>query len=100
MKSALMTIVCATLALALLAGCAPRGSDPLQAVDQTSDPAGFWKGLWHGFIVLFTFVISLFTDKVGIYEIHNSGNLYNLGYVLGVMIFFGGSGGGACKSAK
>jgi hypothetical protein len=64
------------------------------------DPAGFWLGLWHGFIVLFTFIVSLFKDGVGIYESNNSGSLYNLGFLLGIMIFFGGSGGGACKKAK
>lgn len=47
--------------------------------------AGFWAGLWHGFIALFTFVISLFTDSVRMYEVlrHNSGKLYDFGYLLG-----------------
>ena len=29
------------------------------------------------------FVVSLFNDKVGIYETHNNGTWYNLGFVLG-----------------
>ncbi|MBN2619206.1 MAG: hypothetical protein JXR64_12915 [Spirochaetales bacterium] len=62
--------------------------------------AGFWKGLWHGFIVLFTFIVSLFNKNIGIYEINNSGALYNLGYVLGVSIFFSGSGRASHKSKK
>ena len=48
----------------------------------------------------FTFIISLFTDRVGIYHVHNSGSLYNLGYLLDVMIFFGGSGKGAGHKRK
>ena len=55
------------------------------------DSAGFWMGLWHGFISLFTFIISLFNEHVSIYEINNTGKLYNLGFILGIAIFYGGS---------
>jgi hypothetical protein len=55
-------------------------------------------GLWHGFIALFTFIISLFRDDVSIYEVVNNGGWYNFGFILGVMIFWGGSGGGAAGS--
>jgi len=60
-------------------------------------PAGFWMGLWHGLISLFTFIISLFNDNVTIYEINNSGKLYNLGFILGIAIFYGGGSGSRCK---
>ena len=91
----------ATGLLLLAAGCAPSSSAIGAAIDPTKDPAGFWAGLWHGFIMLFTFVISLFNDGVGVYEAYNTGNLYNLGFVLGVMIFFGGGGGGGvCGSRR
>ena len=61
------------------------------------DPAGFWAGLWHGLISLITFVISLFNSDVTIYEVNNSGWPYNLGFILGIMIFYGGSSKGTCK---
>ena len=48
-------------------------------------------GLLHGFIALFSFVASWFTD-VRIYAVPNSGVWYDLGYLLGVSAFFGGSG--------
>jgi len=83
------------LVLVLLAGCAPGANDVTRLPDD--DPAGFWKGLWHGFIMLFTFIVSLFNDNVSIYEVHNTGKLYHLGYLIGAMIFFSGSGRGACK---
>ena len=81
----------------LLASCAagPNELTGMSALDR--GPAGFWHGLWHGFIVFFTFIVSLFTDKVSIYEVHNTGKLYHLGYLIGAMIFFSGSGRGACK---
>lgn len=55
-----------------------------------SKPAGFWAGLWHGIIVVITFIISLFTNTVKIYEINNTGWPYNLGFVLGLFVSIGG----------
>lgn len=101
MNGRIIAMLGVALVLALLAGCAPKvgapeGEEGMEGLDLK--PAGFWKGLWHGFIMLFTFIVSLFKDDWGIYEANNTGNLYNLGYVLGAMIFFSGCGGGACKS--
>ena len=56
--------------------------------------AGFWRGLWHGFICLFTLIASVFSRSVTIYEVHNNGAWYNLGFVLGAAMFFGGGGAG------
>ncbi len=55
-------------------------------------PAGFWAGLWHGFIVGFTFLVSLVTTDVRIYEAHNNGRWYDFGFLLGVGLAWGGSG--------
>ncbi len=52
--------------------------------------AGFLMGLWHGIIAPFTFIVSLFTDKVSLYEVHNNGGWYDFGFVLGAGILFGG----------
>jgi hypothetical protein len=52
--------------------------------------AGFFPGLWHGIISPVTFIISLFTDDVSVYEVRNSGNWYDFGFVLGAGILFGG----------
>ena len=35
--------------------------------------ARFWLGVWHGIILPFSFVVSLFRDGMNIYEVHNSG---------------------------
>jgi len=48
--------------------------------------------LWHGIIAPITFIISLFTDSVSMYEVHNTGGWYDFGFVLGVGILFGGGG--------
>jgi hypothetical protein len=86
------------LAFAVVVGCAPGPNDLATSPDEQGDIAGFWLGLWHGFIALFTFIASLFVDNVQIYEVHNNGNWYNLGFILGVMAFFGG--GGATRSSR
>jgi len=61
------------------------------------DPAGFWMGMWHGAITVVSFIISLFNDSVTIYESNNTGWPYNLGYVLGILIIFGGGSKGTCR---
>ena len=71
----------------VLAACAPGANDV--AVSGAGEPAGFWLGLWHGVITPVTFVISLFNDNVNLYEVHNNGNWYNFGFVLGLSVVFG-----------
>jgi hypothetical protein len=70
-----------------LAGCAPAGN-PLEDTAAAfrcctawgESSAGFWLGLWHGIITPVTFVISLFSSAVGIYEVHNNGGWYDTGF--------------------
>ncbi|MCK5258513.1 MAG: hypothetical protein KAJ69_03255, partial [Thermoplasmatales archaeon] len=47
-------------------------------------------GIWHGLIIVITFIISLFTNEVGLYEVSNTGWSYNLGFLIGLMISLGG----------
>ncbi|MGN6576519.1 MAG: hypothetical protein ACTHKG_12595 [Nocardioides sp.] len=84
----------AAAALLLLAGCA-AGANPASGEGE----AGFWLGLWHGLILPVTFVISLFTDDVSIYETANSGNWYDAGFVLGAVCSLSG-GGAASRSGR
>ena len=55
-------------------------------------PAGFWAGLWHGLISPITFLVSLFSPKVRIYETNNRGRWYDFGFIIGVSGAFGGGG--------
>ena len=86
--------------LMTLAGCAPGPNTLRRSPDQEGEVAGFWLGLWHGIIAPVTFIISLFSDKVDMYEVHNNGGWYNFGFLLGVIIIFGGSGGGAARGRR
>lgn len=80
-------VVLVTVAL-LAAACVPGGNEAARSAGSAD---GFWWGLWHGMISPFTFVISLFRDDVGIYEIHNSGGWYDAGFMLGISMAFGGA---------
>lgn len=91
-----IVLVSALVALTLLLSACAAGPNPqvdVQAPD--GDVAGFWLGLWHGVIAPITFIISLFTDGVGVYEVYNNGGWYNFGFVLGLGFLVGGGSGGA-----
>ena len=59
------------------------------------ETAGFFLGLWHGLIMPFAFIASLFVNNLSIYEVHNSGVWYNLGYLIGLASILGGGGSAA-----
>ena len=65
------------------------GVNPL--ADQAAENgrvAGVLQGLWHGLIAPVTLIMSFFNENVQMYEVHNDGREYNLGYLLGVAIVF------------
>ena len=91
MKRTLILFAVVVTAALLFAGCAT------QSLENIGDPPGFLKGVFHGFILFFSFIASLFTDYE-IYAFPNAGGWYNFGFLIGVMLFFGGGGAGAkCK---
>jgi hypothetical protein len=92
------TAVVASLVLTLLMACTAA---PNAEAGQGPTDAGFWLGLWHGFIAPITFVVSLFNHSVGVYEVHNNGGWYNFGFLFGVSIFFSGTHAGSrTRSAR
>jgi hypothetical protein len=50
--------------------------------------AGLILGLWHGIIAPVMLVGSFFNPAMQIYEVHNNGVEYNLGYLIGVALVF------------
>ncbi len=60
------------------------------------DVPGFWAGWLHGFLILFGFIGSLFSD-VRIYAFPNSGGWYDFGYLIGASMFLGGGGASAAR---
>jgi hypothetical protein len=86
------------IGMALLLGACAAG--PNELADTGPDPAGFWLGLWQGLISPITFIVSLFTTKVNIYEVQNNGNWYDFGFMLGVACAFGSGGWGGTAGAR
>lgn len=74
----------------LLAACAAGPNPEVGVANPDGVIRGFWGGLWQGIIAPVTFVISIFTDNVSVYEVHNKGGWYDFGFVLGAGILFGG----------
>lgn len=93
--------ICFLLVLLVsLTGCAAGENVFTNQPNPDGEIAGFWLGLWHGFISFFTFIISLFNDNVSMYEVHNNGGWYNFGFILGIITFFGGGGRGSHRRSS
>jgi hypothetical protein len=85
------------LALVVLAGCAAGPNDLANRPREGGETAGFWQGLWHGIIAPIALIVSLFSDTVSMYEVHNNGAWYNFGFLLGMAGTWGGGGGAASR---
>lgn len=70
-----------------LTGCADHLSF---AQAMTHESVGFWRGYWHGAILPFAWLVSLFDKDVAIYAIYNNGGWYDFGYLLGVSSLLAG----------
>ena len=80
------------LTLVMLAGCVAGTNESVNIPNETGRVAGFWQGLWHGIIAPITFIVSLFSDKVHVFEVHNNGNWYVFGFLLGLTTVWSGGG--------
>ncbi len=68
----------------LLTSCLPGGGS--YAPD---DPAGFFSGVWHGWIAPFSLILSIFNESVSIYEPNNTGWWYDFGFYISIIAGFG-----------
>lgn len=94
-STSLRWVLLAGVLMLVLAACAAGTNAAVDVPSAEGEVAGFWLGLWHGVIVPITWLISLFSDTVSIYEVHNNGGWYDTGFLLGAGMFLGGSGAGA-----
>ena len=84
----------------VFSSCAPGPNDLEKTPNKEGETAGLLKGIWHGLIAPITFIISVFTKEVRLYEVHNNGFWYNFGFVLGAGLFFSGGILGKSKRRK
>ncbi len=72
------------IVLALLAAaCLPGGAS-------TPDPAGFFTGVWHGWMAPISLIASIFNKDINIYSVSNTGLPYDFGFYIAVISGFGG----------
>lgn len=71
--------------LLLLSACAPGDGSYTKA-----HPAGFFWGVWHGWIAPITLIIGLFNKNIRVYETVNTGWWYDFGFYLAIVGGFGG----------
>ncbi len=84
-KKALMGALLALALVLLLSSCLP--GDGRNTVEK---PAGFWTGIWHGWVAPVSLVVGIFNKNVRIYEQANTGWWYDLGFYMAVISGFGG----------
>lgn len=66
----------------------PGPNPELNQPNEAGRVAGLLDGLWHGIIAPVMLVGSFFNPAMQIYEVHNNGLEYNLGYLIGVAFVF------------
>jgi uncharacterized spore protein YtfJ len=91
----LFLVLMISLMMLGITGCAAGPNDMVNSPDEEGKVSGFWQGLWQGFISPIAFLISLFSDAVHVYEVHNNGGWYNFGFLMGASMIFGGGQAGA-----
>ena len=67
---------------------APGPNPLMNQPDATGRIARAGAGLWNGIIAPITLVISFFNADVTMYEVHNAGPEYDLGFLIGVALVF------------
>jgi hypothetical protein len=103
MKNALLLGLLVTLTV-VTAACGPSSSVQVTTPDSTmqltapgpnpmlNQPDGLGRvasagaGLWHGIIAPITLVLSFFNSDIQMYEVHNAGSEYDLGFLIGVTV--------------
>ncbi len=65
-------------------------SAPGGGTNSPDRPAGFFKGIWHGWIAPISLVLSIFDKSIRIYEIYNKGFWYDFAYYAAIISGFGG----------
>lgn len=78
-------VVLLIMVASLLTGCLPGHTKYL-----VEAPAGFLSGIWHGWLAPLSLILSIFTENVRMYETHNVGFLYDLGFYMAIISGFGG----------
>ena len=80
-------LICILLLVTLItiAGCIPGDGK-----HDDGNPAGFFWGIWHGWIAPISLIWGIFDPYIRIYEYKNTGWWYDLGFYIAIISGFGG----------
>ena len=84
-KKLLILLLLSIAIMVLLSGCIP--GDGKHTADK---PAGFFWGIWHGWLAPLSLIIGIFVDNIRVYEVMNTGWGYDLGFYMAIISGFGG----------
>ncbi|HEY4784694.1 MAG TPA: hypothetical protein VIH57_01535 [Bacteroidales bacterium] len=73
------------LLVLLVTSCVPGGGS-----HSPKNLAGFFSGVWHGWIAPVSLVWGFFESNIRIYEVYNTGWWYDLGFYISIIAGFGG----------
>jgi hypothetical protein len=84
-KKILALSIISLFTLLTLTGCVPGdGAYTLK------DPAGFFSGIWHGWIAPISLILGLINKDTRVYEVINTGWWYDFGFYIAIISGFGG----------
>jgi hypothetical protein len=78
-------LITSVVVLFALSACIPG-----DGTYSTTNTAGFFWGIWHGWLAPLSLIIGIFDKNIRLYEINNTGWWYDLGYYMAIISGFGG----------
>lgn len=84
MKRIVLALLVLVIAGLLLTGCFPGDGTHTE-----ENPAGFFWGIWHGWVAPISLVLGFFQENIRVYEVLNSGWWYDLGFYAAIISGFG-----------
>jgi hypothetical protein len=84
MKKKLLLAFLFVFIIIFISGCFP-GTERFKS----GTTAGFFTGVWHGWIAPISLIVGLFKDNVRIYELNNTGWWYDFGFYIAIISGFG-----------
>ncbi len=81
----LVIIVVIIIMAFLLTSCIPGDGK-----HTSQKPAGFFWGVWHGWVAPVSVIIGIFNHDIRVYESNNTGWWYDFGFYIAIISGFGG----------
>ncbi|HOJ08988.1 MAG TPA: hypothetical protein PK733_00135 [Clostridiales bacterium] len=84
-RKTVIVIAVTVFVIFALTGCIPGDGKYT-----SQKPAGFFSGIWHGWVAPISLIIGLLDRNIRVYEPVNTGWLYDFGFYIAIISGFGG----------